>query len=149
MGTTAAFQFWAHLRTLDAHKQSAAPLANVDRHHPMLRLLSDEDAELISDPALRRQLRTQRRDLFREYLRSLTRDYGKLLAEVRLVMTQSGIDRPDLAKALVRNRALFVVALRRIDIRLGLYALGIGKTEGVKRDVMGLLDAFKYPAGPV
>ena len=70
----------------------------------MLRLLSDEDEEFVADPALRRKLRTQRCDLFREYLRSLTEDYRVILAGVRLLMTQSDIDRPDLARALVRNR---------------------------------------------
>jgi hypothetical protein len=143
----AAVQFWAHMRTLDAHKQSGAPVVDADRYRPMLRLLSLEDTELLAEPALRRKFRTQRSDLFREYLRSLTRDYGKLLAEVRLIMTQSGIDRPDLAKALVRNQVLFAITLCRIDFRLRLYALGIGKTAGVKLDVLGLVNALNVMRG--
>ena len=142
----AAVQFWVHIRTLDAHKQSGAPVVDPDRYRPMLRLLSLEDTEL-ADPALRRKFRTQRRDLFREYLRSLTNDYGKFLAEVRLTMTQSGIDRPDLAKALVRNRVLFAVALCRIDFRLWLYALGIGTAEGLKLDALGLVYSFNVLRG--
>jgi hypothetical protein len=138
----AAFQVWAHMRTLDVQDQSAAPLVDVDRYRPMLRLLSDEDAERIADPTLRRKLRAQRCNLFRGYLRHLTEDYGKLLAGVRLLMTQSGIDRPDLAKVLVRNRVLFAVALCQIEFRLRLYALGIGKADDVKRDVLGLVDAL-------
>src|SRR5580658_6611197 len=80
---TAAVQFCAYMRTLDAHTQSAAPVVDGERYRQMLRLLSPEDTGLISDPALRRKLRTQRSGLFREYLRNLTEDYGKLLAGVR------------------------------------------------------------------
>ena len=127
-----AARFWTHMRTLNAdRKRSGAPDVDPDRYRPMSRLLSLEDTELISDPALRRKLRIQRRDIFRGYLLSLTRDYGKLLGEVRLIMAQSGIDRPDLAKALIRNQVLFSLARCRIEFRLGLYALGIGKAEGV------------------
>src|SRR5580704_13406065 len=122
----ATVQFCVYMRKLDAHKRSAAPAVDVDKYRPMLRLLSDEDTELTSDPELRRKLRRQRTSLFREYLGALADDYGNLLAGVRLIMTQSGSDRPDLAKALVRNRVLFAVTLCRIDFRLRLYALGIG-----------------------
>jgi hypothetical protein len=142
-----AVQFWMHMRTLNAHKQPGSWVADPDRYRPMLRLLSLEDTELLADPASRKKLRTQRRDLFREYLRSLTNDYGKFLAEVRLIMTQSGIDRPDLAKALVRNQVLFAVALCRIDFHLRLYALGIGDAESVKLDVLGLVYAFNVLRG--
>jgi hypothetical protein len=143
----AAVQFWAHVRKLDVQDQSAAPLVDVDRYRPMLRLLSLEDTELIADPALRRKLRVQRCNLFRDYLRHLSEDYGKLLAGLRLIMTQSGTDRPDLAKVLVRNRVLFAVALCQIEFRLGLYVLGIGNAEGVKRDVLGLVDALNILRG--
>jgi hypothetical protein len=137
-----AAQFWAHMRTLSAHKGCEASAVDPDRYRPMLRLLSVADSELIADPALRRKLRTQRCDLFRDYLRHLTDDYGKVLAEVRSIMVQSGTDRPDLAKALVRNRVLFAVALCRIEFRLQLYAVGIGKAEGVKLDALGLMEAL-------
>lgn len=133
--------FWARIRMLDACEQAADQTVDADRYRPMLRLLSVDDAELTADPVLRRKLRTQRSDLFREYLRSLTADYGKLLASVRLIMIQSGCDRPDLAKALVKNRVLFAVALCRIDFRLLLYGLGIGKAEALRVDVLHLVDA--------
>jgi hypothetical protein len=48
---------------------------------------------------------------------------------------------------LVRNQVLFAVALCRIDFRLRLYALGIGEAEGVKPDVLGLVDAFNVLRG--
>jgi hypothetical protein len=104
----------------------------------MLRLLSDEDEEFVADPALRRRLRTQRCEVFREYLRSLTEDYRAILAGVRLLMAQSDTDRPDLAKALVRNRVSFAVARYRIEVRLRLYVLGVPNTDDLKLEVQGL-----------
>jgi hypothetical protein len=124
---------------LKTDKQSAAPEVDTDRYRPMLRLLSDDDADLMTGPASRAR-RRQRTDLFREYLRCLSGDYGRLLAGIRAIMSQSSsIDRPDLAKALLRNRVGFVIALCRIDLRLRLYGLGIGRLDALKPDVMGLV----------
>jgi hypothetical protein len=147
VAAVAAVQFRTRLRTLDSQKQPAAALVDVDRYRPMLRLLSDEDANLIADPALRRKLRATRCDLFREYLRHLTEDYGKLLAGLRLIMTESSIDRPDLAKALARNRVLFAVAVCRVEFHLRLYALGIGNADVLKLQVRGLVDALDIMRG--
>ena len=146
-GAALALQFRMYMRTLDAQKQSADPFVDAARYRPMLRLLSDNDAVLIANPLLRRKFRAQRCGLFREYLRHLTQDYGKLLAGLRLIMTQSGSDRPDLAKALARNRALFAVALCRGEFRLCLYALGIGKAVALKREVLALVDALDILRG--
>jgi hypothetical protein len=137
----AIVQFLAHTRTLDAHVRAAAPVADAGRYRPMLRLLSDEAIESTTDPALRRKLRDQRGDLFREYLRYLTEDYGNLLAGVRLIMSQSGIDRPDLARAIARNRVVFVFELCRIDVRLWLYKHGIGQTEALTVNLLELMGA--------
>jgi hypothetical protein len=101
----------------------------------MLRLLSDD--ALASDPTLRRELRADRRRLFREYLQALIEDYSRLLADVRLLMVQSDTERPDLAKLLVRSRISFAITLCRIDFCLLLHALGIGKS-----DVSGLVDSL-------
>jgi hypothetical protein len=109
-----------------------------DRYRPMLRLLSEEDEEFVADPALRRRLRAQRCDVFREYLRSLTEDYRAILAGVRLLMVQSDTDRPDLAKVLIRNRVSFAVARYRIEARLRLYVLGVPNTGDLKLEVQGL-----------
>ena len=75
--------------------------------------------------------------MFRAYLRCLAKDYGRLLSGVRLVMVESGVDRPDLAKTLLRSRTLFAMTLCRIEVNLWLHALGIGKV-----DVSGLVDAL-------
>jgi hypothetical protein len=111
---------------------------DADRYRPMLRLLSDEDLNFTpANSALRKKIRAQRREVFRGYLRCLTRDYALLLAGIRAIMVESNIERPDLTKALARNRIMFVLALCRIEANLQLHALGIGTV-----DVSGLVEAL-------
>jgi len=116
---------------------SAAISAN--RYRPMLRLLSDEDLNFVAaNSTLHKALRTRRRELFRSYLRCLTRDYAHLLAGIRAAMVQSGMDRPDLAHALAKNRSLFMIAIYKVECRLALHAIGVGKVE-----IAGLVDALE------
>ena len=144
-GGSAAFLFLARVRLLDARTRSNGRLPDVDRYRPMLRLLSEGDLEFAkSTPALRRKVRARRRELFRGYLRCLTKDYARLLAGVRRMMVESGVDRPDLAKALARNRLTFALALCRIEINLQLHAIGVGKV-----DVSGLVEALGALRGAV
>jgi hypothetical protein len=82
--------------TLDSDADNSSfwriPTVDAGRYGPMLRLLSAEDEEMIADPALRRKMPN---------LRALSEDYSALLAGVRLMMAESDLDRPDLARALV------------------------------------------------
>jgi len=112
-----------------------SPVAG-ERYRPMLRLLSEQDIQFV--PAhLRATVRADRRMLFRRYLNCLARDYGRLLAGIRMAMVRSGADRPELAHALAKNRFLFVMALCRIEYRLTLHAAGLGQV-----DVSQLVDAL-------
>jgi hypothetical protein len=130
--------FIGRLRQLDCAATPHPRLPEADRYRPMLRLLSDADLNFPGmDSALRNKIRGQRRELFRGYLRCLTRDYGVLLSGIREIMVESNVDRPDLAKALAKNRAMFALALWRIEANLQLHAFGIGKV-----DVSGLVDAL-------
>jgi hypothetical protein len=131
-------RFLEGLHALRPTGQRAAAVNMAGRYHPMLRLLAEDDfAFVASNPVLYRRLRAERRLLFRGYLRCLTRDYGRLLEGIRLVMVQSQVDRPDLARALARNRVLFAVALCRIEFRLALHWAGVGKV-----DISGVVEAF-------
>ena len=134
-----SWQFLSRMRILSVAEKSAPAIVSADRYRPMLRLLSDEDLEFVAgNGSLRRTLRSRRRELFRSYLRCLTRDYAHLLAGVRTVMVRSGVDRPDLAQALARNRVLFVIAICKVEMRLTMHALGVGKV-----DISGLVDALE------
>ncbi|HVW07962.1 MAG TPA: hypothetical protein VHC90_05240 [Bryobacteraceae bacterium] len=128
----------ARMRLLDSVTQSNLPLPDAARYRPMLRLLSDDDLRFAArNPAIRAKLAARRRELFRGYVRCLTKDYGRLLASVRRIMVESGVDRPDLAKALTKNRFVFALALCRIELHLRLHAIGLGKV-----DISGLVEAL-------
>lgn len=128
----------ARMRMLDSVAQSNRPLPDAERYRPMLRLLSDADLKFAArNPALRARVAARRRELFRGYLRCLTKDYGRLLGSIRRLMVESGVDRPDLAKALAKNRFVFAMALCRIELHLRLHALGLSNV-----DVSGLVEAL-------
>ncbi|HVV45856.1 MAG TPA: hypothetical protein VHC72_11655 [Bryobacteraceae bacterium] len=128
----------ARMRLLDSAAQSNRPLPEAARYRPMLRLLSDEDLNFAArNPGLRAKVAARRRELFRGYVRCLTKDYAGLLARIRRLMVESGVDRPDLAKALAKNRFVFALALCRIELHLRLHALGLSNV-----DVSGLVEAL-------
>jgi hypothetical protein len=134
-----ALQFLLKMRSLRSAEAGNRPSMAADRYRPMLRLLSDDDLAFVSaNTKMQRELRVRRRNLFRGYLACLTRDYAHLLARVRLAMVHSGVDRPDLARALARNRALFAIAICKVEFRLALHATGIGNV-----DISGLVDALE------
>ena len=125
------------------------------RYAPMQRLLDEGEYRfLAAHPAFgktrARKIRAERRDIFRAYLRCLGRDYARVCASIRMVMMESGIDRPDLAKALLRNRTIFTAALVGIEFRLALHACGVGtidvrpmvaSLEGMRRTLENLANA--------
>lgn len=138
-------QFLMKMRSLRSAEAGRSPLLGVDRYRPMLRLLSNDDLAFVAgDSKLHRKLRSRRRDMFRGYLRCLTRDYAHLLAGVRHAMVQSGVDRPDLARALAKNRMLFALAICKVEFRLALHATGIGNV-----DISGLVEALETLRGQV
>jgi len=135
---SAGLLLMTRMRLLDASIQSSAKLPDGERYRPMLRILSEEDLRFTNgNRLLLKKIRTRRREIFRGYLRCLTKDYARLLSGLRRTMVQSGVDRPDLAKAIAKNRFRFAVALCRIEVHLQLHALGIGKV-----DVSGLVEAL-------
>ena len=130
--------FVVHMRLRDSANQFHSRRPDADRYRPMLRLLSDADLDFAAtNPLLRSKIRARRRELWRGYLRCLSGDYAWLLGAVRRIMVESGVDRPDLAKAIAKNRMLFAFALCRIEFHLHLHALGVGKV-----DMSGLVAAL-------
>ncbi len=133
-----AWQVLSRMRVPSAARTGTLSTVSADRYRPMLRLLADEDLTFVpADTRMRKTLRSKRRALFRSYLACLARDYSLLLAGVRTVMVQSGVDRPDLARALAKNRLLFAITLYKVELRLALHAVGVGTV-----DISGLVDAL-------
>lgn len=116
------------------------------RYGPMERLLDEEDFRYLAsqpglDPRVRRALRAQRRSIFRAYLRCLCRDYSRVSMAIKMLMMQSEQDRPDLAEMLLRQRVAFTLGLVRVEFRLALHAVGMGKVE--VGALVGAFDALR------
>ena len=122
-----------HARMRTARSVSGRRAASAIRYRPMLRLLNEEGVG--SGPV--RAFRARRRAIFRKYLRCLVQDYGQLLAGIRLAMVASGVDRPELARALAKNRFLFMLAICRIEFALVAHAAGFN-APGIP-DLSGLI----------
>jgi hypothetical protein len=115
---------------------------SVARYRPMLRLLDEADFKfLATQPGYSRKyidkLRAERRTIFRAYLRNLVRDFHRLHMAARIVLVYAPSDRPDLAMTLMRQKALFTIAILAVEFRLALHTFGLGSV-----DVRGLIAAL-------
>ena len=103
---------------------------SVEPYRPMLRLLDGEEIECLRSqpgytPAMEVKLRAERCRVFRVHLRSLTADFSRVSTALKIVMSQSGLDRPDLASVLVHQQMLFSCGLIAVHFRLFLYRWGV------------------------
>jgi hypothetical protein len=115
---------------------------SVERYRTMLKLLDPTDLEFLrSQPDYSRRmeanLRAQRCQIFRGYLRCLNTDFRRVCLALKLVMAQSQQDRPDLASVLVHHQIMFTSGMIAIQARLLLYRWGICTV-----DVSGLVQIF-------
>ena len=107
---------------------------SVERYRPMLTLLDGKDIEFLKSqpgftPRMAIRLRIQRCQVFREYLRCLSADFGRTCAAVKVLMLQSKNDRPELAGLLVRSQAVFACGIIGVQARLLCYRFGIGAVD--------------------
>jgi hypothetical protein len=103
---------------------------SVERYRPMLRLLDGQDVEFLRaqpgfTPVMEKQLRRQRCQIFQAYLRSLSLDFRRICAAIKLVMLYSKSDRPDLAEALMHHQLVFGLAFLQVEFMLQLYRWGL------------------------
>jgi hypothetical protein len=129
---------------------------SVERYRPMLRLLNGEDLVFMRSepgytPKIAAQLRRQRCQVFRGYLRSLTSDFNRVCMAIKVLMIQSQHDRPDLAAVLLRNQIMFAVGVLIVRFRLSLYQWGVAGVEVASLvkifDIMRLELRSLVPAG--
>jgi hypothetical protein len=107
---------------------------SLESYRPMERLLNEGDFEfLASQPGyhsgIARELRAERRKIFRVYLHSLIRDFNRLMRLAELMMVYSEQDRPDLARTIFGLRRQFYMNVVAIEIRLALSPLPAGVIE--------------------
>jgi hypothetical protein len=109
------------------------------KFRPMERLLREDDFKFLAaqpgySSRLGRRFRSERRRVFRVYLRNLSEDFRRVALACHLLMIHSAVDRRDLASALLRQRLTFALGMLAIEGRLLLHAAGIGTV-----DVRGLV----------
>jgi hypothetical protein len=107
---------------------------SLEHYRPMMRLLDGQDSIFLRGqpgytPAMAVHLRVQRCRVFRGYLRCLTADFSRVCTALKLVMLQSGLDRPDLASVLLHHQVLFASGLAMVQVRLFLYRWGLGTVD--------------------
>ena len=115
---------------------------SVERYRPMLRLLDGKDLEFLRvqhgfTPSMETQLRRQRCQIFQGYLRSLSVDFRRVCAALKMVMLYSNSDRPDLAGALIHNQLIFGLGFLQVEFALQLFRWGLCDV-----DVSGLMRIF-------
>ena len=119
---------------------------SLDRYKPMERLLNESDFQFLAaqpgyTPGLGRRLRSERRRIFRGYLRSMKKDFDRVCLGFHLLMIHSAEDRSDLAGMLMRQRYRFAVNMLVVQGKLGLHAMGIGAVD--IRGVVAPLEAIQ------
>jgi hypothetical protein len=120
---------------------------SAERYRPMGRLLSEEDYQFVrshakADAALWRKLRSERRRIFRVYLRSLQRDFDRVCSVLTAVVAHAPEDRSELNLMLTRQRLAFRLGVLRIHGVLFLHALGLPATVDA-RALVGCFDGLR------
>jgi hypothetical protein len=123
---------------------------SIAAYRPMLRLLSESDFTfLASQPGITRetirQLRRDRRRIFRAYLRNLVRDFHRLHLAARMTLIYSAQDRPDLARTLLRQRVSFAGAVLLVEYRLALHTFCVGTVDVT--ELLGALEGMRLKIG--
>ncbi len=115
---------------------------SVSKYRPMMRLLSEDDYAFLADQSgfdkkISSRLRSERRRIFRAYLRSLVRDFNRLYFCAKLMASHASEDRSDVLVKLVRQKFTFSFAVAAVEARLLLHTLGFGVV-----DVRNLINAL-------
>jgi hypothetical protein len=116
---------------------------SLEKYRPMERLLQEQDFRFLASqpgfsPQLGRRFRTERRRIFRGYLRNLRKDFGRVSLAFRILIVHSVEDRGDLAQSLMRLRVMFVLGMLAVEGRLLLHAAGLGTVN-----VRGLVESLE------
>lgn len=112
-------------------------------YRPMGRLLAEDDFAFLRlqpgyRPELEARLRTERRAIFRKYLRNLRRDFRALQAAVRDLILASPEDQSALVAELARQKLRFEFGVARVQVRLALHATHLG---GAQPEIGHLIEA--------
>jgi hypothetical protein len=101
---------------------------SIETYRPMERLFNEADFQFLAEqpgyhPGIAKQLRAERKKIFRGYLRQLVGDFHRLVHVANLMMVYSGEDRSDLARSIFRLRVRFYWAVISTEVSLSLQPL--------------------------
>lgn len=104
------------------------------RYEPMTRLMSKDDLLFLeAQPGFRGEIRekfiSERRRIFRLYLRDLAADFHRLHRNARTIAASMPADQAPLIGALIRQQARFWFEMTAIELRLSLDWVGIGSID--------------------
>jgi hypothetical protein len=104
------------------------------KYAPMKRLLDPAEVAFLAEQpgttsADLQDFKTARRRIFRSYLRELSGDFMALHSEARKLVAASPNRDPDLVEMVLRQQALFWITVARLEIQLGLDAVGLGSVD--------------------
>jgi hypothetical protein len=140
--------FWRLASRFDAQQCTAGWLDcfSLESYAPMERLLEDGDlAFLASQPGYRpeigRRLMSERRKIFRAYLRLLVRDFNQLMGIGKLMVVYSNRDQAEFARGLRRQQVRFYGQVCALQLQLALYPLGWTSVDA--HDLLAALGAMR------
>jgi hypothetical protein len=104
-------------------------------YRPLQRLLDPYDFDFLRRRGVAearvRQVRRERRQIYRLCLRSLAADFNQIQQKLSMVLVQSPVDRPDLATLLARQKVQFYRHLVLAEAGLVLHACGVDRMPAV------------------
>ncbi len=114
----------------------------VEKYAPMERLLRESDYAFLAaqrgfQPAISRRLATERRRIFRDYLRHLRTDFHRLVTLANVMIVHSQQDQTELAAQVWQQRVTFYRGVLAIEMQLALAPVGI-RVQGVE-ELLGSL----------
>lgn len=140
--------FWRLASRFDAQDCTAEWLDSfsVDSYAPMERLLAKADlAFLASQPGYRpeigKRLMSERREIFRTYLRLLVRDFNQLIGIGKLMVVYSHQDQQEFDRSLRRQQVRFYTRVCTLQVQLALYPLGWTTVDA--RGVLAAMGALR------
>lgn len=115
---------------------------SVDKYAPMERLLRESDYAFLAaqrgfNPAISRRLASQRRRIFRDYLRQLRTDFHRLVTLANVMIVHSQDDQTELAAQVWQQRTAFYRLVLAVEFQLALAPLGF-QVQGVQ-ELLGSL----------
>jgi hypothetical protein len=140
VGSLAGLLWWLTRLALRRRHTAAWPDGDVsanfslDLYQPMAGLLAEDDLVFLkSQPGYRAEMggrwKRERRRIFRLYLDELKNDFGRLHAQARELVAQSGADSAGLVEVLMKQHMTFLRATMALEFRLVLQSMGIGKVD--------------------